>query len=136
MATPLSTIKNWFKTGLKPTQAQFWATFESFRHKSEDVPISQVNGLQNQLDGKADRDALSQVAFSGSYEHLSNKPTPYIVPLDKFMIFKRMGNEGAGLEENDLGIGIVENCYIRGIYNASDEPGVLSAWNIIDKLEF
>ncbi len=41
----LSTIKNWFKTGLKPTQAQFWDTWDSFRHKSEAVPYADIAGL-------------------------------------------------------------------------------------------
>lgn len=41
----LNTIKNWFKTGLKPTQAQFWATWDSFRHKSDKVPFNEIEGL-------------------------------------------------------------------------------------------
>ncbi|OBX20949.1 MULTISPECIES: hypothetical protein [Bizionia] len=51
----LSTIKNWFKTGLKPTQAQFWATWDSFRHKDEAIPLDSVNGLQDDLDDKVDK---------------------------------------------------------------------------------
>jgi len=41
----LATIKNWFKTGLKPTQAQFWDVWDSFRHKSETVPYADIEGL-------------------------------------------------------------------------------------------
>jgi hypothetical protein len=41
----LTTIKNWFKTGLKPTQAQFWDVWDSFRHKSESVPYESIEGL-------------------------------------------------------------------------------------------
>jgi lysophospholipase L1-like esterase len=41
----LTTIKNWFKTGLKPTQAQFWDVWDSFRHKSESVPYAEIEGL-------------------------------------------------------------------------------------------
>ena len=48
------TIKNWFKTGLKPKQDQFWAQFDSFWHKSESLPISSISGLGNLLDGKAE----------------------------------------------------------------------------------
>lgn len=51
--TDKETIKNWFKTGLKPTQAQFWSTWDSFWHKSESLPISSISGLGNLLDGKA-----------------------------------------------------------------------------------
>lgn len=54
MSTDKNTIKNWFKTGLKPTQAQFWSTWDSFWHKSESLPISSISGLGNLLDGKAE----------------------------------------------------------------------------------
>nr|MBU3860102.1 hypothetical protein [Flavobacterium sp. MC2016-06] len=43
----LDTIKNWFKTSLKPTQAQFWDTWDSFRHKNEKIPASDVEGIPN-----------------------------------------------------------------------------------------
>lgn len=52
--TDKNTIKNWFKTGLKPTQKQFWSTGDSFWHKSESLPISSISGLGNLLDGKAE----------------------------------------------------------------------------------
>lgn len=47
----LNAIKNWFKTGLKPTQAQFWDTWDSFRHKSEKVPVGDIDGLDELLSG-------------------------------------------------------------------------------------
>lgn len=52
--TDKTTIKNWFKTGLKPTQTQFWSTWDSFWHKSESLPISSITNLGNLLDGKAE----------------------------------------------------------------------------------
>jgi hypothetical protein len=45
----LSTIKNWFRTGDKPTQVQFNNVWDSFRHKSEAVPVSDVSGLEDNL---------------------------------------------------------------------------------------
>ncbi|WP_291072009.1 phage baseplate protein [Empedobacter sp. UBA5637] len=54
MSTDKNTIKNWFKTSLKPTQAQFWATWDSFWHKDEKLPISSIDGLGGLLDGKAE----------------------------------------------------------------------------------
>jgi hypothetical protein len=47
MATSLNTIKNWFKTGLKPTQAQFWAWMDSFWHKDEQIPMAKIDGITN-----------------------------------------------------------------------------------------
>jgi hypothetical protein len=54
----LSQIKNWFKTGLKPTQSQFWSTWESYWHKEEVIPQSAIDALEETLDAKADAQAL------------------------------------------------------------------------------
>ena len=54
-----NTIKNWFRTGLKPTQAQFWATWDSFWHKDEKIPVTSIEGFQGLLDEKADAEALT-----------------------------------------------------------------------------
>src|SRR6218665_916029 len=51
----LNTIKNWFKTSLKPTQQQFWDTWDSFRHKFEKVPMKDVENLEEALDKKAEK---------------------------------------------------------------------------------
>lgn len=51
----INTLKNWFKTGLKPTQAQFWDFFDSFFHKDDKVPVASVDGLQQELDKKVDK---------------------------------------------------------------------------------
>ena len=54
MATDKTTLRNWFKTGLKPTQAQFWAWMDSYWHKDEKIAISNIENLGNILDVKAD----------------------------------------------------------------------------------
>jgi len=58
--TPDISLKNWFKTGLKPTQAQFWAWLDSFWHKSENIPSAQIEGLQELLDTKVDKKDIVQ----------------------------------------------------------------------------
>ena len=45
----LNTILSWFKRGCKPTEAQFAATFRSFRHKDDPVPMEDVTGLSYAL---------------------------------------------------------------------------------------
>ena len=40
-------------------------------------PISAISLLQDELDNKADADSLATVATSGSYNDLSDTPTPY-----------------------------------------------------------
>lgn len=52
--TDRNTINNWFKTGLKPNQQQFWSTWASFWHKSDTLPIGSIKGLGGLLDGKAE----------------------------------------------------------------------------------
>ena len=54
----LNTIKNWFKTGLKPTQTQFWSTWDSFWHKNDQIPATNIDNLNSLLDEKADSQAL------------------------------------------------------------------------------
>ncbi|MGY5552205.1 hypothetical protein ACXA18_10365 [Riemerella anatipestifer] len=54
MATDKNIIKNWFRNGLKPTQEQFWAWIDSFYHKSDKIPQTQIEGLDGSLANKAD----------------------------------------------------------------------------------
>jgi hypothetical protein len=54
----LNTIKNWFKTGLKPTQAQFWDTWDSFWHKDEMIPSAKITNLDTILTGKASQEGV------------------------------------------------------------------------------
>lgn len=49
MATDINTIINWFQTGAYPTGPQFAAAWSSFRHKDDEIPISAITGLSNQL---------------------------------------------------------------------------------------
>ncbi|MBE8725822.1 hypothetical protein [Flavobacterium hungaricum] len=57
----LETIKNWFRTSLKPTQQQFWDTWDSFRHKNENVPLKEVEGLDELLLTKANKDEFKTI---------------------------------------------------------------------------
>lgn len=59
MAVKINTILNWFKTGSKPTQAQFWATWTSFWHKDEQIPQSNIFSLENDLNEKAEKSQLN-----------------------------------------------------------------------------
>lgn len=47
--TKLSTILSWFQTGDKPTEEQFKATWRSFWHKSEKIPVDIIEGIDNLL---------------------------------------------------------------------------------------
>lgn len=66
--TTLTTLKNWFKNGLKPDQAQFWAWMDSYWHKHEAIPSGSIDGLQQLLDAKADKTSASASSQSGVYD--------------------------------------------------------------------
>jgi hypothetical protein len=53
MAT-LAEIYNWFMTGKKPTESQFRASWGSFWHKSEKIPINVIDGLTGILNNKTE----------------------------------------------------------------------------------
>ncbi|WP_312078341.1 hypothetical protein [Chryseobacterium sp.] len=48
----LNDILNWFKTGKTPTEGQFQQTFSSLRHKEEKIQMSDIEGLEGQLNNK------------------------------------------------------------------------------------
>jgi hypothetical protein len=54
MITNINTILGWFRTGKKPTQVQFWASWQSFWHKDEMIPQSSIDGLTNVLNAKVE----------------------------------------------------------------------------------
>jgi hypothetical protein len=66
---PISTLKAWFLTGLKPLQSQFHDWMDSYWHKDESIPQSVISGLSAALNDKADASlvsSLSPVVLSGS----------------------------------------------------------------------
>jgi hypothetical protein len=71
----LSTIKNWFKTGLRPTEQQFSDTWDSFVHKDDKVPIAQVEGIDGVFDviNKHATDANAHSQLFLDKENASNK---------------------------------------------------------------
>jgi hypothetical protein len=55
----IATLKNWFKKGLKPLEAQFSDWLDSFWHKdATDIPITSVDNLQNILNNLASSDSV------------------------------------------------------------------------------
>ena len=60
--TEKNILQNWFVTGAKPTQEQFWAWQESYWHKSESIPTEKILGLSEVLANKADVEILQYKA--------------------------------------------------------------------------
>lgn len=60
--TAKNTLKQWFVTGAKPLQAQYWAWLDSYWHKSEAISINAIDGLGEILGNKVDADQLALYA--------------------------------------------------------------------------
>lgn len=60
--TDKNTIYSWFQNDDFPTEAQFRATWDSFWHKSETIPVSQINGLNELFQQTATITQLNQKA--------------------------------------------------------------------------
>lgn len=70
----LNTIKNWFKTGSKPTQEQFWDVWDSFRHKSQKVNVTDIEGLDSVLAGVGDGSLkLDKAGYTGTAQDLKDE---------------------------------------------------------------
>lgn len=55
MSKPINILNEWFKTGKKPTQEQFWELIDSFWHKDLSIPMGSILNLNNTLDNKVDK---------------------------------------------------------------------------------
>jgi hypothetical protein len=93
MATNINTILGWFTTGKKPTQKQFWASWQSFWHKDEAIPQNSITNLVSALDAKAEKsqfDAhkIDKTAHADLFETKEDKNKKGIAsgyaPLDSF----------------------------------------------------
>jgi hypothetical protein len=146
MATDINTILSWFKTGLKPTQAQFWASWQSFWHKDEQIPQSSIANLSTTLNAKAEKsqfdahigDALAhENLFKAKldktlFEEHTTDPNAHaelfvkmgFVPTGKLFVFKHPDNSNPAnayvLEAKDMVIGYVDASWITGNYLGGD----------------
>ncbi|OMQ11824.1 hypothetical protein [[Flexibacter] sp. ATCC 35103] len=100
----LSTIKNWFRTGLKPTQAQFWDTWDSFRHKYEKIPAKDIEGIDELLAGDK------------------------IIPSGQFLIFKVNPNTANELEVGDSVIGYCEGNFLNEATYYGGDTSLMSSF--------
>ena len=51
--TPKKTLKKWFSNFMKPAQEHFAAWIDSFWHKSEQIPMSNIEGLSRAIENTA-----------------------------------------------------------------------------------
>lgn len=93
--TEKNILQNWFVTGAKPTQEQFWAWQESYWHKSENIPVEMVQGLGDILGNKADTEQLKNKANLDS----SNLTNEYVLAWKKALGVGELPSNIATIDE-------------------------------------
>ncbi|WP_343697124.1 hypothetical protein [Flavobacterium sp.] len=102
----LNTIKKWFQTGFKPSQNQFWDTWDSFRHKHDKVPFKDIEELETILNTKIDKsqfqehknDINAHTELLSKKEDTANKGIAGgYAPLDEF---KKIANQYLSIIDN------------------------------------
>lgn len=78
----LATILTWFKRGCKPTEAQFKATFMSFRHKDDPIPMGDVDGLAYAMSNKSNTGHTHTLADITDYDGVDKEVINAMVAAD------------------------------------------------------
>lgn len=89
--TSRNIIKTWFETGDFPTQDQFWSWLDSFWHKDDKLPTSQITGLDDLIAGKATTEQITNLQNqidqinNGPTSQTLNENTAYEIPAGKLL---------------------------------------------------
>ena len=87
--TPKKTLKKWFSNFMKPAQEHFAAWIDSFWHKSEQIPMSNIEGLNKAIENTVSaKQLLNHLDDTNAHRNLFDKK------VDK--------EEGKGLSANDF----------------------------------
>ena len=78
----LSILKNWFKTGSYPTESQFSDVFDSFRHKSVNIQLTEVEGLANNLNSQNESIAATMTAIAALQEEVESGSSSSVAALE------------------------------------------------------
>ena len=95
--TEKNILQNWFVTGAKPTQEQFWAWQKSYWHKSESIPTEKILGLSEVLANKADVEMLQHKANLDS----SNLTGEHVLAWKKALGVGELPTNIATIDEGD-----------------------------------
>jgi len=99
MATNISTLKSYFETGDKPTQAQFYAWLDSFRHKDDKIALTDLSTeLQNFLNGVGGKSFVVLTPGQASYAPAAGELIEVIVFDDDANPNVKVGTTNGGSE--------------------------------------
>lgn len=97
MATSISTLKSYFETGDKPTQAQFYAWLDSFRHKDDKIALTDLSTeLQNFLNGVGGKSFVVLAPGAATYQPAAGELIEIIVFDDDANPTVKIGTENNG----------------------------------------
>lgn len=89
MITQKKTLKKWFSNFMKPAQEHFSAWIDSYWHKNEQIPMSNIEGLSRAIENTASAgQLLNHINDTNAHRNLFDKK------VDK--------EEGKGLSANDF----------------------------------
>lgn len=131
MATDINIIFEWFETGDEPTQEQFRQTFLSFFHKNDGIPMSQIIGLSDALDAKAEKELLD-IHLTAPDAH-ANILSELLSRRDRRFSFTP--NEDTSiiqfedLKQSEFDAICYKNTYITDDIVLDSETGTLSNWD-------
>ena len=87
--TPKKTLKKWFSNLMKPAQEHFAAWIDSYWHKSESIPMSNIEGLSRAIE--------NTVSAKQLLNHVKDNKN-----LETLLISKVDKEDGKGLSANDF----------------------------------
>lgn len=120
MAT-LAQIYNWFMTGKKPTQDQFWESWGSFWNKSEPIPQNAISNLIPNLNAKAEK-AQFDAHKTDVNAHSDLLLKARGIPIGKVLFFKVGTNANQSEKEpGDYCMGIVEGSFVSGNWTGGND---------------
>lgn len=87
--TPKKTLKKWFSNFMKPAQEHFAALIDSYWHKSEQIPMKNIDGLSTAIENTVSaKQLLNHINDTNAHRNLFDKK------VDK--------EDGKGLSANDF----------------------------------
>ncbi|WP_395075420.1 hypothetical protein [Flavobacterium sp.] len=121
---PIQTILTWFQTGKRPTQQQFADSWSSFWHKSESIPVANIDGITELF-------APINNHFNDSNAHGNLIVKARVIPYGSFFICKPNPIVSDVLEVGNIGWGMLSDgvTFIPFGQYLGGDPQNVNNWN-------
>lgn len=118
-----TTVREWFRTGLRPNESQFFSFFDKICWKDETIPVESIEGIEDRFSEKADDERVTNLFNSLKF-----------IPVGEFLVFKTEIDQPNELLPGMIVRGIVENLLIEGSYLGGSIES-LTSFEIYNQLE-